>query len=217
MSRCADIKGRGVLISANAKTLAAAARRKAEGRKIETPTTSESPKVIDLMNALSLARKKELKKVGSRTMAAEGTPSARRRRVGICTRQPCDRLATLMFPPLARILPSQTLGKTFHGLLSGHHSRQGIENEEATPMIHVASFYPVLQRPTFLLQKRTFIGNPSKRCSEAAYCNDARPRSARCGTRFMAGGVEHVCAFGLEHQPWSLHVCICGARHIEAA
>src|SRR5882724_10701574 len=200
MSRCADIKGGGVLISANARTLAAVARRKAERKKIETPTTSESPKVIDLMDALSLARKKELKKVGSRTMAAEGTPSARRRRVGICTRQPCDRLATLMFPPLARILPSQTLGKTFHGLLSGRHSRQGIENEEATPMIHVASFYPVLQRPTFLL---------SKRCSEAAYCNDARPRSARCGTRFMAGGVEHVCAFGLEHQPWSLHVCIC--------
>jgi len=113
MSRCADIKGRGVLISANAKTLAAAARRKAEGRKIETPTTSESPKVIDLMNALSLARKKELKKVGSRTMAAEGTPSARRRRVGICTRQPCDRLANLDVPTSSAHSSPADPGKNF--------------------------------------------------------------------------------------------------------
>ena len=29
-------------------------------------------------------------------------------------------------------------------------------------------------------------------------------------------GIEHVCASRIEHQPHSLHVCICGARHLEA-
>jgi hypothetical protein len=78
----------------------------------------------------------------------------------------------------------------------------------AVRMIRFASFYP-------LPQKSTFTGDALKRCSEVAYWNDARPRSARCGRRFTSGDVEHVCAFGLEHQPWSLHVCICGARHTD--
>ena len=37
-----------------------------------------------------------------------------------------------------------------------------------------------------------------------------------CGKRFVANHVEHGCGSRLDHQPRTAHVCVCGARHIEA-
>jgi len=67
-----------------------------------------------------------------------------------------------------------------------------------------------------LPQEHIVTGDAPKLCAEATHWNDVKRRTATCGKRFVSAGIEHVCASRIEHQPRSLHVCICGARHLEA-
>jgi len=38
-----------------------------------------------------------------------------------------------------------------------------------------------------------------------------------CGKRFLVGNVEHGCGSCMEHQPRTVHACVCGARYFETA
>src|SRR5438445_483781 len=107
-------------------------------------------------------------------------------------------VAVRRFTSFQCVASAQSLGASPVTMCSGGRASIEAASIDALPPEHIVT------------------GDAPKLCAEATHWNDVKRRTATCGKRFVSAGIEHVCASRIEHQPRSLHVCICGARHLEA-